>query len=136
MQSLKAHMPTVARATREFQRRQTDDWGLVELKVGDIVHVVDQNIGEDGWWHGVVNGRASGRFPSSHVKVLGGDEVPRTDPRTRGCRPRGLALAHVCGIPRATGNIHGGCRAHADPPSCPSIPLATPFATFTAATKF
>ena len=72
-QALRRDVPVLAKVTREY-RQPMDDWAAVDLTAGDIVHIVDQRRG-DGWWYGIVNGRLSGRFPASHVRVLDSDEV-------------------------------------------------------------
>ncbi|XP_057678481.1 CD2-associated protein isoform X1 [Corythoichthys intestinalis] len=48
----------------EYQPQNEDE---LELKVGDIVDVVDEV--EEGWWSGIINGK-SGLFPSNFVKEV------------------------------------------------------------------
>jgi len=48
---------------------------MVDLEIGDVVHVVSADLMGGTMWRGVVAGRAVGNFPASHVKLLDASEV-------------------------------------------------------------
>jgi len=73
-QALRRLFPKVARAIAPF-RTQPDQWGMVDLEIGDVVHVVSADLMGGTMWRGVVAGRAVGNFPASHVKLLDASEV-------------------------------------------------------------
>uniref|UniRef100_A0A671ND77 Osteoclast-stimulating factor 1 n=1 Tax=Sinocyclocheilus anshuiensis TaxID=1608454 RepID=A0A671ND77_9TELE len=48
----------------------------LDLKEGDIIHILSKNTGEPGWWRGEINGK-EGVFPDNFVTLL-----PETDKET------------------------------------------------------
>lgn len=41
----------------------------LELTEGDIIVILDQNLEDDGWWKGELNGK-TGVFPDNFVELL------------------------------------------------------------------
>jgi len=41
----------------------------LDLTEGDIITVLDQNLEDDGWWKGEMNGKV-GVFPDNFVELL------------------------------------------------------------------
>ncbi|KAM9444416.1 CD2-associated protein [Clarias gariepinus] len=71
----------------------------LDIKEGDIVHLISKDTGEPGWWRGEVNGR-EGVFPDNFVVLISDSEketlsskssikqTPRQDPEEKSKKPQ------------------------------------------------
>ncbi|XP_030627326.1 CD2-associated protein isoform X2 [Chanos chanos] len=55
----------------------------LDLKEGDIIHILSKDTGEPGWWRGEVNGR-EGVFPDNFVMAISDTEKEKDIPASRG----------------------------------------------------
>ena len=53
-----------ARAVNEFQAQEQDE---LSIEPGDVVKILEVNVGQSGWSRGEVNGK-TGLFPSTSVR--------------------------------------------------------------------
>lgn len=55
----------------------------LNLKIGDIVTILNQEAQDPGWWYGELNGQ-TGVFPDNFVVLLsGGDDKQKTDKKQK-----------------------------------------------------
>uniref|UniRef100_A0A673K5Y8 Osteoclast-stimulating factor 1 n=1 Tax=Sinocyclocheilus rhinocerous TaxID=307959 RepID=A0A673K5Y8_9TELE len=66
----KGKVKEYCKATFHYEATNQDE---LDLKEGDIIHVLSKDTGEPGWWRGEINGR-EGVFPDNFVALL-----PETD---------------------------------------------------------
>ncbi|XP_016149129.1 CD2-associated protein-like [Sinocyclocheilus grahami] len=69
----KGKVEEYCKATFHYEATNQDE---LDLKEGDIVHVLSKDTGEPGWWRGEISGR-EGVFPDNFVALL-----PETDKET------------------------------------------------------
>ncbi|XP_048063238.1 CD2-associated protein isoform X1 [Megalobrama amblycephala] len=69
----KGKVKEYCKATFPYEATNQDE---LDLKEGDIIHVLSKDTGEPGWWRGEINGK-EGVFPDNFVALL-----PETDKET------------------------------------------------------
>uniref|UniRef100_A0A671NKN7 Osteoclast-stimulating factor 1 n=1 Tax=Sinocyclocheilus anshuiensis TaxID=1608454 RepID=A0A671NKN7_9TELE len=69
----KGKVKEYCKAKFPFEATNQDE---LDLKEGDIIHILSKNTGEPGWWRGEINGK-EGVFPDNFVTLL-----PETDKET------------------------------------------------------
>ncbi|XP_058234967.1 CD2-associated protein isoform X1 [Hemibagrus wyckioides] len=62
----KGKLKEYCKATYNYEATNQDE---LDLKEGDIVHLLSKDTGEPGWWRGELNGRA-GVFPDNFVVLI------------------------------------------------------------------
>jgi len=55
-----------AKVVFDYNKQYEDE---LDLRVGDIITVLNQNLVDEGWWKGELNGNV-GIFPDNFVKLL------------------------------------------------------------------
>ncbi|KAF5894678.1 CD2-associated protein, partial [Clarias magur] len=66
----KAKVKEYCKVTFNYEATNQDE---LDIKEGDIVHLISKDTGEPGWWRGEVNGR-EGVFPDNFVVLISDSE--------------------------------------------------------------